>query len=629
LLQATNRLAEAEPLMRRALAIDEQSYGAEHPKVAIAPEQPGAVAPGHEPAGGGRAADAPRAGHRRAVLRAEHPNVAIRLNNLAQLLQATNRLAEAEPLMRRALAIDEQSFGTNHPKVAIRLNNLAQLLQATNRLAEAEPLMRRALAIDEQSFGTSTPVAIDLNNLAQLLQATNRLAEAEPLMRRALAIDEQSFGNEHPNVAIRPEQPGPVAPGHQPAGRGRAADAPGAGHRRAELRDEHPNVAIDLNNLAQLLQATNRLAEAEPLMRRALAIDEQSYGTEHPNVAIRSEQPGPVASGHQPAGGGRAADAPGAGHRRAELRAEHPNVAIRDLNNLASVASGHQPAGRGRAADAPRAVIEQLLQDPSKAQEIVGQLQQEDPQLFNELIAWIQSQQSSSAPKEPQQQIEALRKQATEKEQTLGSSHADTVSAINYLAKHLESMDAFDEAEAEYRKAVDRAPGDIVVLGNYAFFLQNFRNDFTAARELYRRALKAESSDSINQTNFAGLCLVMHETTEALQHLREAWRLIAGNADRYTARILFLRAALAATQSEDHRFYLGQLKTVFDQGIQPMPSRNISVRQFLQRNLAAEEFALFDAIYTAINEPDGLNKLRALAAWQAIQPRPLDEPWPL
>jgi hypothetical protein len=55
--------------------------------------------------------------------------VAIRLNNLAQLLQATNRLAEAEPLMRRALAIDEASYGAEHPEVAIRLNNLALLLR--------------------------------------------------------------------------------------------------------------------------------------------------------------------------------------------------------------------------------------------------------------------------------------------------------------------------------------------------------------------------------------------------------------------------------------------------------------------------------------------------------------------
>ena len=46
------------------------------------------------------------------------------------------------------------SFGEQHPAasaVAIRLNNLAQLLQATNRLKEAEPLMRQALEIDEAS----------------------------------------------------------------------------------------------------------------------------------------------------------------------------------------------------------------------------------------------------------------------------------------------------------------------------------------------------------------------------------------------------------------------------------------------------------------------------------------------
>ena len=67
--------------------------------------------------------------------------MAIQLNNLAQLLQATNRLAEAEPLIRRALAIDEKSYRADHPDFAVRLNNLASLLQDTDRLAEAEPLI--------------------------------------------------------------------------------------------------------------------------------------------------------------------------------------------------------------------------------------------------------------------------------------------------------------------------------------------------------------------------------------------------------------------------------------------------------------------------------------------------------
>ena len=45
------------------------------------------------------------------------------------------------------LAIDERSYGPDHPVVARDLNNLAQLLKATDRLAEAEPLMRRDVQI--------------------------------------------------------------------------------------------------------------------------------------------------------------------------------------------------------------------------------------------------------------------------------------------------------------------------------------------------------------------------------------------------------------------------------------------------------------------------------------------------
>jgi tetratricopeptide (TPR) repeat protein len=79
------------------------------------------------------------------------------LNNLAGLLKDTNRLAKAEPLYRRSLAIREKSLGPDHPDVAAALNNLAELLQITNRPAEAEPLYRRALAIDEKSFGPEHP----------------------------------------------------------------------------------------------------------------------------------------------------------------------------------------------------------------------------------------------------------------------------------------------------------------------------------------------------------------------------------------------------------------------------------------------------------------------------------------
>lgn len=69
------------------------------------------------------------------------------LNKFGEYLLTRAQFSQAEPMMRRALAIDEQSYGPEHPYVAIRLNNLAQLLQATNRLAFAEPLLRRSVSI--------------------------------------------------------------------------------------------------------------------------------------------------------------------------------------------------------------------------------------------------------------------------------------------------------------------------------------------------------------------------------------------------------------------------------------------------------------------------------------------------
>jgi len=218
---------------------------------------------------------------------AGHPDVARDLNNLAQLLADTNRLDEAEPMYRRAVEIFEKSLGPKHPNVATAINNLAGLLRATNRLDEAEPMYRRVVKILENPGGEPLPnYAGALNNLAQLLKATNRLAEAEPMYRRALAIDEGSFGAGHPDVAVDLNNLALLLKATN------RLDEAEPMMRRALAIDEvsfgpgHPNVATDLNNLAGLLKATNRLAEAEPMYRRALAIDEVSFGAGHPNVAV-------------------------------------------------------------------------------------------------------------------------------------------------------------------------------------------------------------------------------------------------------------------------------------------------------------------------------------------------------
>ena len=52
--------------------------------------------------------------------------------------------------MRRALAIDEQSYGDDHSRVATDLWILAVLLRDMNRLDEALPFMERSVAIYRQ-----------------------------------------------------------------------------------------------------------------------------------------------------------------------------------------------------------------------------------------------------------------------------------------------------------------------------------------------------------------------------------------------------------------------------------------------------------------------------------------------
>jgi hypothetical protein len=54
-----------------------------------------------------------------------HPDVALLLNNLAELYRIQGHYGDAEPLDKRSLAIREETLDPDHPDVAQSLNNLA------------------------------------------------------------------------------------------------------------------------------------------------------------------------------------------------------------------------------------------------------------------------------------------------------------------------------------------------------------------------------------------------------------------------------------------------------------------------------------------------------------------------
>jgi tetratricopeptide (TPR) repeat protein len=123
----------------------------------------------------------------------------------AATLHAVGRSAEAEASIRDLLGDLEAALGADHPEVAVALNNLAAIVQRRGELAEAESLYRRVIAIKEARLGADAlPLAIPLNNLGTVLRASGRAAEAADLYARALTLLECSVEGDHPTLlAVR------------------------------------------------------------------------------------------------------------------------------------------------------------------------------------------------------------------------------------------------------------------------------------------------------------------------------------------------------------------------------------------------------------------------------------------
>lgn len=78
----------------------------------------------------------------------------VALSELGRLYQMMGRPDEAEVNYRTALVMREQALGADHPEVAVSLNTLAEFLASQFRFLEAEPLLRRALVIQQVSVAS-------------------------------------------------------------------------------------------------------------------------------------------------------------------------------------------------------------------------------------------------------------------------------------------------------------------------------------------------------------------------------------------------------------------------------------------------------------------------------------------
>ncbi|WP_258105081.1 CHAT domain-containing tetratricopeptide repeat protein [Marinoscillum sp. MHG1-6] len=126
------------------------------------------------------------------------------MTNRALVLQESGDYAGAEAVYQEAIELQKSRLKVNRtgdPDYAHMLNNLASLYFQTDRLEEAESLLKESLSIYKLKFGESHPLtASAMQDLGNLYRVTGRLDKAGELLSSALVTNKKRLGDKHPKT---------------------------------------------------------------------------------------------------------------------------------------------------------------------------------------------------------------------------------------------------------------------------------------------------------------------------------------------------------------------------------------------------------------------------------------------
>jgi tetratricopeptide (TPR) repeat protein len=209
-----------------------------------------------------------------------------KLYALGNQLFSQGKSAEAESVLREALVIEREIYGADHAQVRQSLQ-LDSLLGQQGKWIEAELMLRKALAARRKLLGDEHPDVVNsLKALAAVLRGQGKWAEAEKLNREALALQIKLLGNKHPDVIASLGDLGLLV-----RRQGRLSESEGIFRDRLQAaRDTKNNAEIGnaLASLALTLLYDKKFAEAEPLGRELLSLNEKSYRGQWYNFTSQS-----------------------------------------------------------------------------------------------------------------------------------------------------------------------------------------------------------------------------------------------------------------------------------------------------------------------------------------------------
>lgn len=211
----------------------------------------------------------------------QHPTVAGTLVNLAATRFQLGYYQEAELLYRRALEIYLGYYGREHHLTASNMSMLAQTLVAENRLEEAMDLLKPALEVRERVLGPMHPrVASTLNELGTIAVERSDFDGAESYFQRMLEIYLHTYADDHFLIGIAHSNLATVHFGRHEFDRAEEAMRTAIRVMTSTLSSEHMQTAVAHVKLGRVLMSAGRLDDAEDEVRLGISILETQISPE-------------------------------------------------------------------------------------------------------------------------------------------------------------------------------------------------------------------------------------------------------------------------------------------------------------------------------------------------------------
>ena len=209
------------------------------------------------------------------------------LSNLGVTLSESGDPQKAITALRRSLAVTERAFGGSSINLVKVLNALAVTYHHLGDFKSALPLLEKAIRILENAPPhTAGELADTLNNIAELIRDAGDHAEANRFFTRSIKIAERHLGPTYISIgyslnglALIAEERGKTALALEHFKRSAAVMEKNLGPR-------HAAVGGLLNNIAIFEERTGDVNSAIKTLRRALDIQEQAFPNGHPDTAI-------------------------------------------------------------------------------------------------------------------------------------------------------------------------------------------------------------------------------------------------------------------------------------------------------------------------------------------------------